>query len=200
MTTMTSFTVHLVSAHTSTTALLRQTLALTLPGCEVQDASSANLRDALASDVVVVSTGGAAEASEQLRSLRASGCKAPVVLVTDGNVPADDLTRYAPVRQMNPSHLGDETLAHLIATVTSVEEDSPAAAALARTRHLVAAGEIAFRLQHSLNNPLTALLAEAQLMEMEAVDAEQLKGVRTIITQCRRVIDIVKRLDGVRRA
>lgn len=42
-----------------------------------------------------------------------------------------------------------------------------------RARRLIAAGEIALRFQHSLNNPLAGILAEAQLMQMESLPAEQ---------------------------
>jgi nitrogen-specific signal transduction histidine kinase len=64
----------------------------------------------------------------------------------------------------------------------------------------VAAGELALRLQHSLNNPLAALLAEAQLLELEQLTPDHRGSVERIIELSRRVIEVVRGLDGVGRA
>ena len=69
--------------------------------------------------------------------------------------------------------------------------------ALRQTQRLMAAGELAMRLQHSLNNPLAALLAEAQLLELETLPPDHRESVERIIELCRRVIDVVRGLDGV---
>jgi signal transduction histidine kinase len=51
--------------------------------------------------------------------------------------------------------------------------------------------------QHQLNNPLAALLAEAQLLSMEpALDAQQRVAVDRIIELVRRVIRLVRDLDS----
>ena len=63
---------------------------------------------------------------------------------------------------------------------------------------LVAAGELAARMQHALNNPLTALMAEAQLLEMEPLGEEQRLAVSRMIELCRRLIGIVRQLDSPR--
>jgi signal transduction histidine kinase len=50
--------------------------------------------------------------------------------------------------------------------------------------------------QHRLNNPLAALLAEAQLMSMdETLDAPQRASVERLIELVRRVIGIVRGLE-----
>jgi signal transduction histidine kinase len=50
--------------------------------------------------------------------------------------------------------------------------------------------------QHKLNNPLAALLAEAQLLGMEdALDAQQRASVERIVALVRRLIGIVRDLD-----
>jgi signal transduction histidine kinase len=72
--------------------------------------------------------------------------------------------------------------------------------ALRQTQRLLAAGELAMRMQHSLNNPLAALLAEAQLLELEQLSPDHRGSVERIIELCRRVIDVVRGLDGVARA
>lgn len=47
-------------------------------------------------------------------------------------------------------------------------------------------------LQHTLNNPLAALLAELQLLEMEELPAAHRESVERAIGLCRRVITIVR--------
>lgn len=52
--------------------------------------------------------------------------------------------------------------------------------------------------QHQLNNPLAALLAEAQLLGMEStLDGQQRAAVERIIELVRRVIGTVRDLDSV---
>lgn len=52
--------------------------------------------------------------------------------------------------------------------------------------------------QHQLNNPLAALLAESQLLAMEpTLDAEHRAAVERIIELVRRVIGTVRDLDSV---
>jgi nitrogen-specific signal transduction histidine kinase len=71
--------------------------------------------------------------------------------------------------------------------------------ALRQTQRLIAAGELAMRLQHSLNNPLAALLAEAQLLELETLPPDHRESVERIIELSRRVIEVVRGMDGVGR-
>lgn len=47
-------------------------------------------------------------------------------------------------------------------------------------------------LQHTLNNPLAALLAELQLLEMEELPDAHRESVERAIGLCRRVILIVR--------
>jgi signal transduction histidine kinase len=47
-------------------------------------------------------------------------------------------------------------------------------------------------LQHTLNNPLAALLAELQLMEMDDLAPTHRDGVERSIALCRRLIRIVR--------
>jgi signal transduction histidine kinase len=52
--------------------------------------------------------------------------------------------------------------------------------------------------QHQLNNPLAALLAEAQLLSMETtLDDQQRVAVERIIELVRRVIGLVRDLNSV---
>ena len=83
----------------------------------------------------------------------------------------------------------------------AAQQASPRAAAIVaslhRLRALVAAGEIAAGLQHRLNNPLAALLAEAQLLELEPLTPEHLASVQRIVELCRRVIEVSRAIEGI---
>lgn len=72
---------------------------------------------------------------------------------------------------------------------------SPAERELRRVRAQLALGSAASTLQHALNNPLTALLAEAQLLELEPLEGESLQAVSRIVELARRVISLVRRLE-----
>ncbi len=52
-------------------------------------------------------------------------------------------------------------------------------------------------IRHMLNNPLTALLTEAQLLQLEELPDEQKQSVDRIVELCRRTIDAVKQLDNI---
>ena len=52
------------------------------------------------------------------------------------------------------------------------------------------------RLRHALNNPLAALLAEAQLLELEELTDEQRQSVERMVALCRRMVGIVRALDA----
>jgi signal transduction histidine kinase len=57
----------------------------------------------------------------------------------------------------------------------------------------------AAHLQHQMNNPLAALLAEGQLLSMDSgLQGEQRESVDRIIELTRRVISLVRYLDDIR--
>ena len=57
----------------------------------------------------------------------------------------------------------------------------------------------AARIQHEINNPLSALLAEAQLLSLEpTLGAEHRAAVEHLIELTRRVISRVRALDAIR--
>jgi signal transduction histidine kinase len=58
-----------------------------------------------------------------------------------------------------------------------------------------AVGEV----QHEMNNPLAALLAESQLLELDpALGDEQRESVKRIVDLARRVIASSRKLDALR--
>ena len=66
---------------------------------------------------------------------------------------------------------------------------------LARVRGQFALGESARTLQHAFNNPLTALLAEAQLLEGEAMADEHRAALGRMLELTRRLVSISRRLE-----
>ncbi|HEX6632026.1 MAG TPA: histidine kinase dimerization/phospho-acceptor domain-containing protein [Gemmatimonadaceae bacterium] len=60
------------------------------------------------------------------------------------------------------------------------------------------AGELAGRLQHGLNNALAALMAEAQLLELEELTPVQREAVERMVELCRHMTGLVRALDGLR--
>jgi signal transduction histidine kinase len=81
-------------------------------------------------------------------------------------------------------------------TVLSDDADvEPPERELRRVRRQLALGEAARSAQHELNNPLTALMAEVQLLELEALGPEHRAAVRRIVELTRRVAAVARRLD-----
>jgi len=68
---------------------------------------------------------------------------------------------------------------------------------LRQARRIFAAGQAALSLQHAINNPLAALLAEAQLLQLEELSAEQRGSVDRMVELCRRIVALVRRLDAL---
>jgi signal transduction histidine kinase len=75
-------------------------------------------------------------------------------------------------------------------------EGELAARELRRLRGQFALGEAARSLQHAFNNPLTALLAEAQLLELETLEDEQRAAVIRILELARRLVALSRRLGA----
>jgi signal transduction histidine kinase len=67
---------------------------------------------------------------------------------------------------------------------------------LRRVRAQFALGDASRTLQHAFNNPLTALLAEAQLMELEPMSDEHRAAVGRILELCRRLVTLSCRLNA----
>lgn len=62
----------------------------------------------------------------------------------------------------------------------------------------VPASELAGRLQHGLNNALAALMAEAQLLELEELTPAQRESVGRMVELCRHMTGLVRAMDGLR--
>jgi signal transduction histidine kinase len=73
-------------------------------------------------------------------------------------------------------------------------EEQVAARELRRVRSDLALGEAARALQHAFNNPLTALLAEAQLLQLEPLGDEPRAAVDRMLTLARRLVVLSRKL------
>jgi DNA-binding response OmpR family regulator len=70
---------------------------------------------------------------------------------------------------------------------------------LKKASYLAGIGETSVALQHEINNPLTGLLATAELLLIEARERGQpTEEITVIIEQARRIVDLVKRMGDMR--
>jgi signal transduction histidine kinase len=159
---------------------------------------------------VIDAADGADIGADVLRGVRARGYQGAAVLVVDPlrSAPSPDVAAGDRLGGRYCSLDGESLvpLATAISDAIRVQAGANEAAsaialkALRQTQRMIAAGELATRLQHSLNNPLAGLLAEAQLLELERLTPDHRASVERIIELARRVIDVVRALDGVGRA
>ncbi len=68
-----------------------------------------------------------------------------------------------------------------------------AALELGRIQRAIADGTAARRWRHAMNNSLAAIMAEAQLLEMERLTTSQLDGVGRIVAICRATVAGLRR-------
>lgn len=170
------------------------------PRATVQTISAQALAEAQLprAHVAIIDSGPAPRlAVDSLRLLRARGFDAPVIVVS--SVPHDAALRETadPLggscvlgASASPIELG----AALTKALGFEVNHSPELLQLRRT---FAAGQIALSLQHGINNPLAALLAEAQLLQLEDLTTEQRASADRMVELCRRIVALVRRLDAL---
>jgi signal transduction histidine kinase len=198
-----SLRIGLVSASQPIIALVRESVAAALPTATLDDGApdaAATLADCTL--IFIDATGDAAAAGETARRLRASSSRSALAFIV--NTRDDRLAKAgAPVgalEQIEAKALGPamaNTVERAVAPNGWTDDLAAARDELRRTQRLLAAGEIALGLQHAMNNPLTSVLAEAQLLEMEPLPPETATAVRRIIESTRRLVALVRKLDAV---
>lgn len=201
---MTSTTRILVAARGERAPVIAACLRTFLPTAEVEiiEASALTRRKLPNVNCAVVASGFGDWGGPVLgaaRALRAAGFEGAMVAITDAD-PADEerhALRAIGVEQVVPSRMMASALAPAVTAALALDEDAPAVRELRHAQRMIAAGEIARSIQHAANNPLTALLAELQLLEMEPLTIEQLDAVRRVVELCRRVASTVRQLDVV---
>ena len=177
-------------------------LSMILPRASTVTADVAHLAEATLprADAAVIDAGaGSKGAVDALRSLRARGFEGPVLIVTP--VP-DDAALRASVASLGghvmERELADRSPSELaVALAAAAEGEQGMTADLRQARRIFAAGQAALSLQHAINNPLAALLAEAQLLQLEQLTAEQRGSVDRMVELCRRIVGLVRRLDAL---
>jgi signal transduction histidine kinase len=208
-----SLTLACVTDDSPTAAVLHEALIGLFPRADVLrvDTDAERTLPPTVDCAVVDATVHDEDGVEVLRRLRARGYSGGAVVLlrpTQAGVSEQTETAYrmgaraCPLDSAFPDQLGQAVVDALRVT-DGGGEDSPSSRAVRALRHnqrLIAAGELAMRLQHGLNNPLAALLAEAQLLEMEQLAPDHRASVKRIIELCRRVVNVVRGLDGVGRA
>ena len=186
-------------------ALLHECVLTTLPTTRLTTIHPSQLAEHRVPDApcaVIDARFGGQTGLEALRALRAGGFAGGAVLLTDNEEGEEIAVRAAPLgvaHCITRAALAERPaeLAQAIVLASGLTEGSPALRELRRTQRLIAAGEVAMGLQHAMNNPLTALLAEAQLLELEELPAEHRASVQRMIELARRVIALVRRLDVI---
>jgi len=209
-----SLTLGCIADQSSAAATLNEALAALFPAATIISVDTDAERfapDGVDCAVVDAKVNGM-DGVDVLRGLRARGFAGAAVLIVDRSKPpgAGDDASAARLGARRCSLDGGilTPLAVAVADALLVDGDAEQATgatqaavkALRQTQRLMAAGELAMRLQHSLNNPLAALLAEAQLLEREPLPPDHRQSVERIIELCRRVVNVVRGLDGVARA
>jgi signal transduction histidine kinase len=141
------------------------------------------------------------EAAEDARIARATGFDGAIIVLgvaANGDESEGMLaqgTRFVPRDDVAGG------LAGALAEAVDLDANGSVVAAppaVARVRRLVAAGELAVALRHALNNPLTALMAEIQLLQLEARDEDGRAAAGRMLDLVRRLTEMSRSLESVR--
>ncbi|MEP6730119.1 MAG: histidine kinase dimerization/phospho-acceptor domain-containing protein [bacterium] len=111
------------------------------------------------------------------------------------------------IAQLLPGVDGERLVRALLAERAPTTGDQPSSARydsdtefsareLRRVRAQFVLGDASRTLQHAFNNPLTALLAETQLLELEKLPDEHRAAVTRILELCRRLVTLSRRLGA----
>ena len=175
--------------------LMREAVQSSLPSSSVERRRSTTMREPISAACVVIDATQADAGIEALRVARATGFTGPLVALTARNDQELAQTAAGVGADVIPFEQMVQALPKTIAE--RIPDNDRVSSELRRAQRLQAAGALALRLQHSLNNPLAALLAEAQLLELESLAPEHREALHRIVELCRRVIALVRQLDGM---
>lgn len=169
-------------------------LQVQLPGSTCERVQADELRAAPNAEAMVIDARDEPTATvDRARRMRAMGFGGALVLV--GSAVDDALGAPLGIGHAAPHRLPEELMAAL--TTGMEQTETPFADAVRQSRRLVAAGQVALGLQHAVNNPLAAILAETQLMQLEPSSVEQQAALERIVVMCRRMVVILRSLDGI---
>jgi signal transduction histidine kinase len=186
--------------------LAREVVLTALPSVVFETSAPGTLRTPPTADCAIIDHEAAPLGGiDALRQMRAQGFGGGTVLLLEHETPglveqARGLGMAERVLKSDLVHSLPGAVVTALAGLRAPEGRTEQWRQLRRMQQMVAAGEVAIGLRHALNNPLAALLAEAQLLEMEPLPEEQLAAVRRVLELCRRVIGLVRKLEGVKGA
>ena len=193
--------VMLVTEDPALEQLVREILATTLPSVSMVVSPLATAPESDADAAVVDQSVRGLDGVVAVQELRARGFGGGLVLLAaecDAGL-EQRLLALGPARCVSRPEMASAlpaALADLSARPDLGDDLGPIQRELRRTQQLIAMGNATSRIQHTLNNPLTALLAEAQLLEMEELSDEHRAAVKRIIELCRRLVVMVRGLDS----
>lgn len=191
-------TVLLIAEGEDRVAVLRTQVAMIFPRATVRTANLEGLGEGQAprADIAVIDSGSVVRpAGDSLRLLRARGFRAPIVVVTPAPDDSDLRSMADPLGASCVSRSDASAIELGTALVTALGSDSSESPELVQLRRTFAAGQVALSLQHGINNPLAALLAETQLLQLEDLTSEQRASADRMVELCRRIVSLVRRLD-----
>ena len=196
------FHVMLVTDDAALEQLVRELLGTMLPSTSLTTRTLALAPESDA-DIAIIDQGvRGLTGAIAVQELRARGYGGGIILLATTGCDAameHRLLALAPARCVARAEMATglaPALADLSARPDLGDGLGPIQKELRRTQQLVAMGETTSRIQHTLNNPLTALLAEAQLLEMEDLADEHRAAVKRMIELCRRLVVMVRGLDS----
>jgi signal transduction histidine kinase len=176
--------------------VVRDVLGAQLPDSASERLDPAHLRTRPAADAVVLDARADTQNGAALAArMRAMGFAGAIVVISAE--PGDATAAFAAA---GAAHIAPDALANRLVPCIGDQlalAGSEHAAQVMRARRLIAAGEIALGFQHSLNNPLAGILAEAQLMQLDPLPPEQHAALERIVALCRRIIELGRSLDGM---
>jgi signal transduction histidine kinase len=182
--------------------LVRGQLAMILPKATLVVATPSAIAEGEIppADAALIEAGAAPRVTiDLLRVLRARGFGGPIVVVRSA---PDDAPLEATMASLGVAGVArariEQAPGELATTLASaVAADAHVMTELRQARRIFAAGQAVLSLQHGINNPLAALMAEAQLLQMEQLSSEQHGSVDRIVELCRRIVILVRRLDAL---
>ena len=191
-------TVLLIAEGEDRVSLLRTQIVMIFPRATVRTVELQVLAEGKVprADVALVDSGPVTRTTaDSLRLLRARGFEAPIVVVA--SVPEDAVLRSTtdPLGATCVARFDASPIELGTALATALGSDANQSPELVRLRRTFAAGQVALSLQHGINNPLAALLAEAQLLQLEDLTGEQRASADRMVELCRRIVGLVRRLD-----
>jgi signal transduction histidine kinase len=193
---MSALRIVIIGADSAFGMAVREIVAAQLPDAASEILDPAHLKTRPLADAVVIDArSSVANGAVLAARVRAMGFAGAAVVVCDD--PGD---RAYALQAAGAAHVAPDKLANQLVPCVGemlAHAGSEHAPQVMRARRLIAAGEIAMGFQHSLNNPLAGILAEAQLMQLDPLPREQHAALDRIIALCRRIIDLGRSLDGM---